>query len=88
VNDRNDPIADKLARLHARDEVEELVWERAVELAKAEGSQAFGPLHDEPQDQQDRRDFQARVRVELGRPCCDRYGIGDHDSVEHGGRPL
>ncbi len=69
----------------ASDEFEELAWEIAAELARAEGSPVFGPLHDEPADQRARADYRARARIRLGMPCCSRYGDGDHDSAEHGG---
>lgn len=76
----------KVARIRARDELNELVEERATQLADREGSSVFDPLlPDDPARQPARDDYRARVRLELGMPCCDRYGIGDHDPVEHGG---
>lgn len=61
-----DDIEKKLARIRARDEVNELVEERATALAKAEGSRVFEPLHDDEEGFQARGEYRDRVRRELG----------------------
>lgn len=79
-------IARRLARVRALDERNELVEERATELATTEGSTAFSPnLPDDPERQPARENYRARARRELGLPCCAYYGIGGHDPAEHGG---
>lgn len=81
-----DDLDAKLARIRARDELNELIEERATMLAEAEGSTAFSvQLPDDPGRQPVRDDYRARIRLELGMPCCDLYGVGDHDSAAHGG---
>lgn len=81
----DDNIARKLERVRARDEVNELIEERATELAEVEGSRAFSRfLPDAPERQAERDNLRARARIGLGMPCCAQYGIGDHDPVEHG----
>lgn len=59
-------IERKLARIRARDEVNELVEERAIALAEADGSPVFKPLHDNAEGQRVRDEYRARVREELG----------------------
>ena len=82
----SDSIERKLARVRARDEVNELIEEQATALADAEDSKAFSRhLPDDPERQQERDNYRARARIALNMPCCDQHGIGDHDPVEHGG---
>ncbi|GAA0529331.1 hypothetical protein GCM10010172_07500 [Paractinoplanes ferrugineus] len=82
----DDRIARRLAHVRALDERNELVEERATEYATAEGSNAFSPyLPDDPTRQPERENYRARARRSLGLACCEQYGIGDHDPVEHGG---
>lgn len=64
----SDDIERNLARIRARDEVNELVEERATALAESEGSTVFRPLHDDPNNQKIRDEYRARVRRELGLP--------------------
>ena len=79
-------IEKRLARARARDELNELIEERATALAEAEGSSALSRLLvDKPDRQAARDDYRARTRLELNMACCAQYGIGDHDPVEHGG---
>lgn len=57
----------KLARIRARDEVNELVEERSTALAAAEGSPVFKTARgDQPGEHKIRDEYRDRVRKELG----------------------